>query len=290
MLTSLHLLFFVAHVICGSFYISVTEQTKFHKKNTTERDFHSKIKSHTPYCGHDIDPRYQTYWQTSTGYTYCDSCAKLLQFAEGIRKFVLEYENDEVVEMLWPWYRNTFHVASTSKYGKYINKYNLSHLYMEYDLLPDFGQKHQEDRIEYDDDDGGSSCWCGCGGRSNGVKSYRKEDITKQRRGCFSRFCCGDGDGDTKKEKRKVPHIRHRRKFAGQMLLGGWDTLRNLNIIRQQLLPVLNKLVTPEIVEEEVQDHHGQVSHFMTRNSLLFFCKMLTEMLRKCLTSWFLVS
>ena len=150
-------------------------KSKHYKPNTTAKDFKTRIKSRQNYCGHDIDPRWQTYWQTTTGYTYCDSCAKLLQFAECIRKFVLEYENDEVVELLWPWYRNTFHTESIDKYGKYINKYNLSHLYMEYDLLPDFGKTHD---LSDEDEDGSanknnSESFLCCWKRAN---NYRKAD------------------------------------------------------------------------------------------------------------------
>ena len=92
--------------------------SKYFQHNKKSKNFKSKIKSRQIYCGHDIDPRYQTYWQTTTGYTYCDSCAKLLQFAECIRKFVLEYENDEICSILWPWYRNTFHSGSVDQCGR----------------------------------------------------------------------------------------------------------------------------------------------------------------------------
>ena len=222
--------------------ILIQWRSKHFQPRKKAKAFTTRIKSRQIYCGHDIDPRYQTYWQTTTGYTYCDDCAKLLQFAECIRKFVLEFENDEVVELLWPWYRNTFHAGSVDKYGKYINKYNLSHLYMEYDLLPDFANNDDDDGFSQQDDESFLCCW------NRATNKYRSDDDNYG--------CCGnDGQQEDKDNKPPVPHIRHRRKFAAQLLLSGWEILRNLNIIRQQLLPIMNSFITSEIVDEEL--HYG---------------------------------
>ena len=51
--------------------------------------------------------------------------------------------------------------------------------------------------------------------------------------------------------------IRHRRKFAGQMLLSPTNTLRNLSIIRNQMAPLLDTLVYKACEGKEIgEDDH----------------------------------
>eukprot|EP01084_Bolivina_argentea_P298232 513913_1 len=194
----------------------LTSDDTIHKRCYTTILGQSKIKPQLMYCGHNVEP----FWKTATGYTYCDSCAKLLHFAEFIRKFVLEYENDE---LLWPWYRNSHHVGSIEKYRKYINKYNLTHLYIAYDLLHTFTNSPDDGIVD----------------NQNKGKTFHRTEEDDER---FSREV-------QNKKSVQISHIRHRRKFAGKVLLGGWDILRNLNIIRQQLLPIMN-IFTSEILCE----------------------------------------
>eukprot|EP01083_Nonionella_stella_P113263 333812_1 len=83
------------------------------------------------YCRH----RTQWKWRNGEEQFYCDECASLLQFAEFVRKYILESEHPEVSRFLWPWYRNTLHRNDLIKYRNYVSKYKLSSLYEESDIL-----------------------------------------------------------------------------------------------------------------------------------------------------------
>ena len=101
------------------------------------------------YCPH----RNRWKWRNGQQQFYCDECASLLQFAEFVRKFVLEYEHPEVRNFLWPWYRNAFHHNDFIKYHNYISRYNLSTLFSQSDILLQ-ADNQPANLLELDDVDG----------------------------------------------------------------------------------------------------------------------------------------
>ena len=115
---------------------------------------------------------------------FCQECASLLQFAEFVRKFVLEFEHPEVTNFLWPWYRNTFHHNDFIKYHNYISRYNLSTLYAQSDILQ--MKANQSSILHFD----------GC------FKKMKKgfEDCTHQIRTCS---CCQYSPPDLNKQEVK---------------------------------------------------------------------------------------
>ncbi len=52
---------------------------------------------------------------------------------------------------------------------------------------------------------------------------------------------------ESKRMKSKEVAIRHQRKFAAQLLLQKWGSLRNLNILRHQLGPLLDNLLAKRV-------------------------------------------
>eukprot|EP01083_Nonionella_stella_P249772 863305_1 len=77
-----------------------------------------------------------------------------------------------------------------------------------------------------------------------------------QNAGCFSHFCGGsDPKADeslTESERMRSTKvaIRHQRKVAAQLLLQAWDSLRNMNILRHQLGPLLKVVMERAKIEE----------------------------------------
>ena len=185
-------------------------------------------------CKHKVKNDQILWYSKKTYEVYCDKCATLLQFAECLRKYVLETDSHEVVDFMWPWYRNYFHQYDRKKYLKYIAKYNLSHLFLPRDVLRHLlsNDNHNKQDIENDDDDDDDD--------DNDDDQDEKEKNNKKRNKCcgkcciWSCCCCNDDDQDDKTEKR-IRQIRHARKFAAHVLLGPWDILRNLNVIKSQL-------------------------------------------------------
>eukprot|EP01084_Bolivina_argentea_P057856 105668_1 len=161
-------------------------------------------------------------WRNAQQQFYCDECASLLQYAEFVRKFILEYENPEVSKFLWPWYRNTFHHNDFIKYHNYISRYNLTTLYTQSDILQMRGNQLLRPELQFD----------GCFKRMK--KNF--EICTQHIRTCS---CCHPRDTEL---PRPEENIRYRRKFAARFLLGGWNISRNLNIIRQQLKIIFTRL------------------------------------------------
>eukprot|EP01083_Nonionella_stella_P314177 1130828_1 len=197
-------------------------------------------------------------WLCKTTYdVYCNKCAVLLQFSECIRKYVLETESHEVIDFLWPWYRNYFHRGDSTKYHKYICKYNLSRLFVTQDVLPekDYDQKEvdQQELKRFLKHIHQSKYY-------KSMQQYGIDDLDE-----LSMF--NEGDLERKLDIDNASHraeilseldklnntekpIRHLRKFAGSVLLGPWDILRNLNIIRNQLQSLFKFI-------EDIDDDNG---------------------------------
>eukprot|EP01083_Nonionella_stella_P209508 759378_1 len=208
--------------------------TKFINDTRRSRTSKSMLqKSKAVACGHSVSKGDVLWYSEQTYDIYCNRCATLLQFSECIRKYVLESESSEVIDFMWPWYRNYSHRNDRKKYLKYIAKYNLSHLFMVRDVV----DKHNG---EEDTDKDGSETPPSC---------------------CRRVFCCDRCKQDkyddeyldalmdaplliesnkrlesqnTDKENARL-QIRHLRKFAASVLLQPWDILRNLNVIKSQL-------------------------------------------------------
>eukprot|EP01084_Bolivina_argentea_P046070 84816_1 len=87
------------------------------------------------FCSHIAVQNDILWLSNSTQDVYCNRCGVLLQFSECIRKYVLETENNEVIDFLWPWYRNFFHRRDIKKYHTSVAKYNLTYLFRIEDVL-----------------------------------------------------------------------------------------------------------------------------------------------------------
>ena len=209
---------------------------KFIYENKDKKDKMTGQDTKQIFCSHQANQCDTLWLSNSTQDVYCNRCAILLQFSECIRKFVLECENREVTDFLWPWYRNYFHRRDVKKYHTYVAKYNLSHLFRIEDVLEKEGDKHDE----YEHTCKDNACFCCCRGK----KSQEKDDIklhgiAANAPNLARDESVSDDDRDENEElerKNKIrTQIRHLRKFAAHVLLGGWDILRNLNVIRNQL-------------------------------------------------------
>ena len=141
------------------------------------------------YCPHQQNWIYRNGQQQF----YCAECASLLQFAEFVRKFILEYEHPEVKNFLWPWYRNTFHHNDFIKYHNYMSRYQLSTLYAQSDIL----QKRTDESVINELDE----CF----------KKFRSsfENCTHQIRTCS---CCHHHATRFQKQEVKfyITHITHK--------------------------------------------------------------------------------
>eukprot|EP01083_Nonionella_stella_P127007 384693_1 len=148
--------------------------------------------------------------------------AQLLRLAECIRKYVLEVEQGDTLNTLWPWYRNSFHarddVVDASKYDDLIKK--------EFFL--------QSWKL---------------------VTSKEGSSILE----IFANHQYGDHeeeDDDNTNENKEPRPIRHKRKFGAYALLDSSDVLRNLNILKNQLSPLL------QCIEEKATKHHQDMSKY----------------------------
>ena len=220
----------------------IYEASSKHKK----RDKLFGLDKKKIFCEHDANERDILWLSTSTQDVYCNRCGVLLQFSECIRKYVLETENREVIDFLWPWYRNYFHRRDMKKYHTYVAKYNLSHLFKIEDVL-DKDRQHPQSENTCND----NFCFC-CNTDSihdDHDNDHKNININQRRKhnlsGDESDASDDEIDDENKNNKNKKMHhkhnnkgrtqIRHLRKFAAHVLLGGWDILRNLNVIRNQL-------------------------------------------------------
>ena len=63
-----------------------------------------------------------TSWTTKSK-LFCDECIKFRVYQECVRKFVLEYANDEIRDDLWPWYENNKYHKQNAEYKKVLEDY-----------------------------------------------------------------------------------------------------------------------------------------------------------------------
>ena len=62
-------------------------------------------------------------WQQEKKKYYCDRCVKFRVYQECVRKFVLEYENEETRDDLWPWYENCKNEKELKQYKGVLHLY-----------------------------------------------------------------------------------------------------------------------------------------------------------------------
>merc|ERR1712228_708941 len=55
---------------------------------------------------------------------YCAQCIKFRVYQECVRKFVLEYDNEETRDDLWPWYENNKNVSDNLQYKAVLDMYS----------------------------------------------------------------------------------------------------------------------------------------------------------------------
>ena len=138
----------------------------------------------------------------------------LFRFAEIVRKYVIESKYLKNNIALWPYYKNHLNRDQFKKYHTFVNRFNLATMITKDSIFQLFKEK--------DDDNESISCFghCSC------------QD--------YCTFCQKDEFQDGEKEDLA---IRHRRKYAATLLLSKWNTLRNLNILRQQFTILFSSII-----------------------------------------------
>eukprot|EP01084_Bolivina_argentea_P130442 230265_1 len=150
------------------------------------------------------------YFHTKKKEQYLEREATMFRFAEIVRKFVIEdnYLKDET--SLWPYYKNYAHKQDYGIYHTLVNRFNLTLMFSKTSIFQLFDENHNE------------------------------------LMGCIEHFSCKNGndtDDDLEDENEDDIAIRHRRKYAATLLLQKWNTLRNLNILRQQLVIIFGSII-----------------------------------------------
>ena len=170
------------------------------------------------------EPEKYVWYQSLDGEQYRNSLGVMFRFGEIIRKFILETRHlGQDTSSLWPYYKNYFHRNNHQSYHTLINRFNLSLLFNRSDM---FELLEQESIIDFNNN-------------------------TTTKIDCFNHFSCAKLKEqvllkESARMKSKEIAIRHKRKFAAQLLLQKWDSLRNLNILRHQLGPLLDVILEKE--------------------------------------------
>eukprot|EP01084_Bolivina_argentea_P252896 424651_1 len=190
--------------------------------------------------------------------------ADFLRLMECIRKYVLESEAGDETE-IWPWYRNSFY--TTDKYTA-VQNYD--------DLIYKFGLKSTWTMAEL------ITCF-----RKNRTEKKKLGEINKKR------TCCWKNENEKNEEDSDDP-IRFRRKYAAKMLLNHPITARNMNLIRNQLKPLLDQILddiidqdnnNDEKKQEENKDTYGEFIRMMKKFDMNFTDKEKQELIDKfCVT------
>ena len=196
--------------------------------------------------------------------------ADYLRFAECIRKYVLEYESGDTIKCLWPWYQNSFHSNTNyndiNNYHQLMQKYDFLSSWTTQSLLSfwrrqqiDFQIKLQK-RDEYE-----------IFNQTKQPLYQKKISRTTKRARRFTKSELDDDDDDvsnTNNTKSQIdlnknknqPPIRYKRKFAANLLLDNALVLRNLNIIRNQLKPLLNDAINKALYSVSTKDDKPSIS------------------------------
>eukprot|EP01083_Nonionella_stella_P059654 156069_1 len=179
------------------------------------------------------EPDKFVWYQTSDGEQYRNSLGAMFRFGEIIRKFILEKKHLGDDTSLWPYYKNYFHRNDYQSYHALVNRFNMSLMFSRVDMF----------------------------------KLLEHEAIAdiNSNAGCCTHFSCADYDpkeGNKFAESGRMQStelaIRHQRKVIAPLLLQSQDSLRNLNILRQQLCPLLKVVMERAGIEEEEYDEAQQ--------------------------------
>ena len=218
-------------------------------KDDNERGLNSQERFRT--CPHEgIKGAYP--YEGPLGTLYCHRCAAMMRFGEYLRKFCLEYEHRELMQHLWPWHKNTFHESDKQKYHEAIARQNFNFLFDSEDLLNYVPEHHlYEDSSEDELDDEAPSLeevhTSSRGGRHKKDMS-RGEKMHSQT--LARSVSMGPGDGGNDSPFMVEAHIRHQRKYAARFMLGPWESLKNLNIIKVQMGAVFEQLEVDRVHAE----------------------------------------
>eukprot|EP01083_Nonionella_stella_P172931 594920_1 len=142
--------------------------------------------------------------------------ANMFRFAEIVRKFIIESKHLKNDSSLWPYYRNNSHIEDHDIYHTLVNRFNLSLMFTQHNIFQLF---------ETQSDDESIGCWRH-----------------------FCNDCCLNKPNDAAQDAEQIA-IRHRRKHAATLLLQRWNTLRNLNVLRHQLIVIFNHIDNTMIEE-----------------------------------------
>eukprot|EP01083_Nonionella_stella_P115996 344350_1 len=172
-------------------------------------------------------------WKGQLGTLYCDRCANMMRFGEYLRKFCLEYENRELMQFLWPWHKNTFHAGDQQKYHEAIARQNFNFLFDSEDLLNYVPIASNRELIGDEGDEKEEE--------ENMFYSIRQ-----------NKHLDGMAKHQALRRKELVfeAHIRHKRKYAARFMLGAWESLKNLNIIKIQMGAVFEQLEVDRVHAE----------------------------------------
>eukprot|EP01083_Nonionella_stella_P208736 757277_1 len=159
---------------------------------------------------------------------YLEQEATMFRFAEIVRKFIIESKHLKNDSSLWPYYRNFSHQQDHKVYHTLVNRFNLSLMFNKKNIFDLFNSDAEETSI-----------------------------------GCLRHFSCNDSDSNEPNDETQGEDqiaIRHTRKYAATLLLQRWNTLRNLNVLRQQLSVIFNhfhdeKSTQKEMVEKAIALH-----------------------------------
>eukprot|EP01083_Nonionella_stella_P232728 820646_1 len=139
----------------------------------------------------------------------------MFRFAEIVRKFILEKKHLED-DVLWPYYKNYFHRNDHQSYHRLVNTFNLSLMFGRSDMF----ELLEESQDTIADNNSNAGCF-------NHFSSFNYRQEEKQ------------FDEPVRLKLKKSVAVRRQRKVAARLLLQSWDSLRNVNILRHQLSPLL---------------------------------------------------
>ena len=166
-------------------------------------------------------------------FALCKDCENLLHLAEYARKFVLEHENNEVIDDTWPFMFNSIYDKD-----KYRERYQQK--CEQYGLLSFNPLDIIRPLLNKTDDKNQQSHWK----QGRVEKAYLKyKSIAIQN------------------ENHDIDHIRHRRKLAAKYLLGRHTVLSNIEYIKKRLTQIFSKITLESIEKDMTSSPHVATSH-----------------------------
>eukprot|EP01083_Nonionella_stella_P141207 434585_1 len=167
---------------------------------------------------YDVEDEDFVYVHEVGGDQYLEREANLFRFAEIVRKFIIESKYLQNDSSLWPYYMNNSHVEDHDAYHSLVNRFKL--MFNKQNIFELFCTQSDDKSL-----------------------------------GCIHHISCNDSTSN--KPTDDVHDLdaivfRHRRKSAATLLLQPWNTLRNLNILRQQLIVIFNRFVDKDSTQKEM--------------------------------------